>query len=73
VNPHHRSVEFKTGDIVHVNSDDPQWGRIAYDGVIRESKKYMRTFLVYIPHLRADVLVKRADMHVREGATEARP
>lgn len=63
---HPRTVKFKAGDAVHVNADDPQWGRIAYDGVVRETKRYVHDILVYIPHLRADVLVKRIDIHHRK-------
>ena len=56
-------MKFNVGDFVHVNRDDPQWGRIAYDGKVAEV--HSRHLLVDIPYLRANVACKRSECNLR--------
>ena len=46
---------FKEGDKIHVNHQDKQWGRLAYDATIERVDP--RGCLVNIPYIMADVWV----------------
>lgn len=55
--------KYQIGQIVHVNKDDIQWGRIAEDATIIEVRT--KSLLVNCHNLRANVIVLKSQVTIR--------
>ena len=58
-------TKFKKGDRVHIDSDQPEWGRVCSDGIILSAGN--STYLVEAESIRANVLVQKKEMRLQRG------
>ena len=54
-------LDHAIGDLVHINKDDEQWGRIADDGFIETI--YEDEYLIRIPRLMASIIVNEKEIN----------
>ncbi len=62
------TCSYEQGQIVHIDTDNKQWGRVASDATVLEnSPKRNRTVLVNVKEILADIVVPKQDVFPRDA------
>lgn len=61
-------AKLKPGQIVHIDTDNKEWGRVATDGEVMGVFRNGRDFLINAYSIRANIIVPVSEISIKENA-----